>query len=256
MFKIQTQLKVINYCFGALIFLILLLIFSGMFGVKTLTQRQKWVDETNYVMNLTEIAERDFSKADFAGRTFLLTGSNNENLPALRQAAFESLAEVKKSIVDNPAQKENIESLEVAVRESFKTQDEQLQSVVKNGDSITYKIETTQRRTALIESVETLFTRIKINQLNVLRIDRMPRLALWQWRLVYFTGIVLGLLLAVSSALFILLIRLLRRNIEAIHYMEIALDNTESGRTSVPTKELEKLYLFLQNDVTTLESIN
>lgn len=249
MMKVHQQLKTITYCFAALIGLILLLIFSGAIGVKTLMQRQTYVDHTNYVMNQLEIAEREVTSADFAGRNQIISGVPNNKLSSLRQTALDKIEEIKQIVADNPAQVENIDSLTAAVTENFKIQDEQMRNVVKTDESITYRLDTTARRTAYNEAIETLFIRTKLTEINLLRNDRMPRLAVWQWRIVYFTAVVITLLLGMTIALFVAHIRLLKRNITAIALMEQAIQKSDLSDSQLH-KELDILSKFVRQDIT------
>lgn len=245
--RIQEQLRLVIYCFILHLGLLFLLFASGVIGVQTLLQRQKWVDHTNFVLNEVEFAERAFSDADYAGRNQTLAGESNPKVETYRQIAFERLATLKETVADNPVQVENITTLESVMRSNFKIQDEQLQSAVKTNESITYKLDQTAQKMQFAESINNLFTRIKINEMILLRDDRMPRLAMWQWRLVYFTGVILLLKLIVTIALFFFHIRLLRRQVQVIKYMDEMKHKSESGQ-NVNERELEKLLHFIRQD--------
>lgn len=252
--NIHQQLKSIVYCFAALIGLILLLIASGAFGVKTLTQRQAWVDHTNYVMNQIEITEQEFSNADYAGRNQVITGMINTKLPVMRETALENINILKTLTQDNPNQFESLNLLDTAIRDSFKTQDEQFNNVVRTPDAVIYRLETTTRRARFTELIDGLFVHIKLNEINLLRDNRMPRLTMWQWRLVYFTAVVIFLLLTVAVILFIFHIRLLNRNIEALAFMEKAIYTGESEQIKVSAKDLERLHAFVRQDTSELKT--
>lgn len=245
---IHKQLKAIVYSFVVLLILILMLIGSGIFGIKTLQQRQVWVDHTNYVMNQIEIAEKEFSSADYAGRNQVITGVKHPKIDLLRGSALEKIKEIKQIVEDNPVQLTNLDSLMAAIDQSYKIQDEQFDNVIKTDDSLIYKIDTTSRRIQYNETIDALFIRIKLNEMNLLRDDRMPRLAMWQWRIVYITGVIVFLLGVVSVILFVFHVRLLQRNILVTNFIEEAKHRSDTGKTPVATSDLEKIQLLIRNN--------
>lgn len=180
-----------------------------LFGASYIKEYQKWNDHSNRLINEIEIARNQFQSADYTGRNRNLSGSNQADIEALRAESLASIGNLKKVVSDNPKQVKNLGDLETAIRNRFITQDEQYQSLKREMNTITYTLDTLTKGTFYLESVESLFAEIKLTELNILRLERSPKIFQSQWTTIY----VLLTMIVGSFAVTVYLNVVLQRNL-------------------------------------------
>lgn len=217
---IHKQLKSIIASFIALIGLVLIVFALGGIFINTLMIRQQWIDHTNDVMSEIDNAEQLFNDADYAGRNQILSGVVNDKIGESREKTLKQLDRLQQLVTDNGEQVENVDSLRTTIDSSWKVQDTQIGSVIKTDKGVFYPTEGITLRSQYMQSIDTLFQRLKVNELNLNRLDRTPRLILWQWRIIKLAGFVLTLLLIILIILFINHVKILRISIEAVAMVE------------------------------------
>lgn len=211
--KLKRQMQMINYFYYAIMATIICLIIVGVFGIITLLESQSWVDHSNSVISEIKSARKKFLGADYAGRNRIFTNAKNEELTNLRQDALTSIKNLKSSVVDNELQTESINQLLTSVESRFQAQDQQFSTIVRDGDKIIYDLDVIAKNVAYTENVETLFSQLELNELSLIRLERMPRLVTWQWIITILGFVMIGILLTAMVAVFVLHRKTLKRMI-------------------------------------------
>lgn len=181
----KLQLTLFRIFLATKIGLNIIIALAVIMGAGTLRENQKWVDHTNLVINEVEIVRNQFQTADYTGRNRNLKGIRAADLGALRQEVFAGIDRVKLIVSDNPRQIENLGELATAIQNRFNSQDEQLSLIQRGETTITYPLAQVSRSSEFMEAIEGVFSEIKLNEINLLRLERQPALILWQWRIVY-----------------------------------------------------------------------
>lgn len=185
------------------------------FGGSTLLENQKLVDHTNEVISEIEIVKNEYQTADYTGRNRNLTGTNGYNLPNLRQSAYDGVQRLKVTVSDNAEQLNNLGLLQIALEKRFQSQDEQYQQLTRQGGTISYPIEVVARGAQYTETIEALFSTLKFNEMNLLRLERQPQLSITQWRIVRGMFVILLINFAITIYLNLKFQKVLSRAIYA-----------------------------------------
>lgn len=250
MVKIQLQIKLITYFGYALIGLFACLMVSALIGGFTLLQHQIWVEHTNSVLKQVEIAEQFYQSADYAGRNRVISGLNPANLVEKREKAIAEISKIREIVSDNPEQMDTLNSLEADMRRRFENQDTQAETTVKNDTTIQYNLDLISKSVQFTESVDHLFSKIKIHELNLLQLERLPRLTFYQWGLMVFTIILLIVLVGIIITLIVFHRRLLRRLLFLGEKFDDFIHKTETD--SEMERELIEFKKFIDNETDTL----
>lgn len=238
--SISLQLQLITYFFVGLLLLIALLLISAAFGVSTLRQHQAWVDHTNEVLREIEITQRLYAEADYQAQSRISTGQEAPQLADARQKVFDAIARLREKTIDNADQTVKCDSLAAAIRQRFETQDIQAATAQPNGDRVDLDKLSVVQMSESAKRIDILFYNLQLNELSLLQQNRMPRLTYWQWILVYFTFAVMTLLLIVTSVLFYLCRRYIRRNLLVGRKMDEVIHTTDARDAVKLQKQIKK----------------
>lgn len=249
MFNIEYQLRLIGVFAKILIGLVFMLIVGVGFGASTLIEHQKWVEHTNSVLNQIEIAESAYSNADYAGRNQIVHSTNIDLTPQ-REKALNEIANLRSKISDNNEQINNIAVLKSAIENRFKVQDEQIATIERSSDSISYKLDTVVKSIQFTEAVEKLFAEIKITEYNLLQNNRMPRLVSTQWQAVYFIIALLLILIGIIVLLVFSHKKLLKRMLVVGEKMDLYLEISEADEKF--QQDFHKFAEFIKNESSVL----
>ncbi len=153
--------------YGAILFGVIFTAVS-VWGIKTVVEAQRLGYHTSTVLDEIALTQKRIAAADQAGRAAITDLDTRPVLPALRDAAFQSIDRLREITADDPHQQINLDTLDGVVRTRFSAQDGQIASVKVDGAHLTFSDVSVARAQLSLKMVDDSLDNIRRDELTLL----------------------------------------------------------------------------------------